>query len=389
MKVHRLPETDAVAGRSVAIVHDYLNQPGGAERVVLEMARLFPQAPIYTSIYRPESTWPEFVERQVVTSRMNRLPVDRAFRSLLPLYPAAFRGLGVLDHDIVISSSSGWAHAVRTAPATLHLVYCHAPARWIHRGDHYFDQRGGPRTALSPLLSALRRWDRRAAERADGYITNSENVRRQVRQAYGIDSTVVHPPVDVDRFTPRPRGERLLVVSRLLPYKRVDLVVAAATRLGVPLDVVGDGPHRPALEAMAGPSVVFHGRLDDSAVTDLMESCSAVCFPGEEDFGIVPVEANAAGKPVVAFRGGGALETLQHGFSGVFFDRPEVDAVEAALRQVADLQTDHEALAVAARRFSPSAFAARLNDVILAHLENRELATVPRPGGQGPVAASA
>ena len=361
----------ATSGRSVAIVHDYLNQPGGAERVVLEMARLFPQAPIYTSLYRPESTFSGFAEREVRTSAIDRLPVNEHFRSLLPLYPAAFHNLGVLDHDVVLSSSSGWAHSVRTAPETLHLVYCHAPARWIYRGNHYFEGGHGGQKALTPVLAALRRWDRRAASRADGYITNSENVRRQVRAVYGIDSAVVHPPVDVDRFCPTARGERLLVVSRLLAYKRVELVVEAATRLGLPLDVVGDGPHRGALEAIAGPSVSFHGKLDDDEVTAMMQAANAVCFPGEEDFGIVPVEAHAAGTPVVAFRGGGALETVEEGFSGVFFDRTEVDDVVVALRQVMELGTDHRALAQRARRFSPQAFAARLNGVIEHHLERR------------------
>ncbi len=172
---------------SVAIVHDYLNQPGGAERVVLELARIWPQAPIYTSIYRAESTFPEFRHREIRTSALNRIPVDRAFRALLPLYPAAFRSLGTLDQDLVISSSSGWAHGVRTAPGSTHVVYCHTPARWLYKGAEYTPSRAA-RVALTPVTKALERWDRRAARRANLYLANSENTRARIRAAYGIEA---------------------------------------------------------------------------------------------------------------------------------------------------------------------------------------------------------
>lgn len=341
---------------SVALAHDYLNQRGGAERVVLELAKVFPGAPIYTTLYRPDSTFDGFRAHDIRTGWIDRLPVDERFRALLPLYPSAIRSLGTLDHDLVISSSTGWAHAVRTAPGTLHVVYCHAPARWLYRAEGYHDRSLG-RIALTPVRAALTRWDKNAARRPDAYVVNSENVRRRVRAAYGFDSTVVHPPVDVDRFTPRPRGERFLVVARLLAYKRIDLVVAAATRAGLPLDVVGTGPALDDLRALAGPTVAFHGRLPDAEVTALMESCAALCFPGEEDFGITPVEALAAGKPVVAYAAGGALETLERGVTATFFDRPDVDAAEAAMRAVLALDTDPAALAASARRFSGAAFA--------------------------------
>jgi glycosyltransferase involved in cell wall biosynthesis len=382
--LHQL-DTRAPTGRSVAIVHDYLNQPGGAERVVLEMARIFPDAPIYTSLFRPDSTWPGFDGLEVRTSFLDKLPVDRGFRALLPAYPAAFKSLGTLDYDVVISSSSGWAHSVRTTPESLHLVYCYAPARWLYT-DRYVES-SARRRLMTPVTSPLRRWDRRKAASADGYITIADNVRQRVLDAYGIDSAVVHPPVDIDRFRPTPRGERLLVVSRLIAYKRIELVVEAATRLGIPLDVVGDGPHRAALEAIAGPSVTFHGKLPDEQVTALMQAASAVCFPGQEDFGIVPVEANAAGKPVVAFAAGGALETLEEGFSGVFFHRAEVGDVMEAIRRVYDLDTDPAAIALAARRFSPQAFAARLNGVIESRLAQRQAPAAARFARRIPVAA--
>ena len=336
-------------------MHDYLNQRGGAERVALEIARLWPDAPIYTSLYRPASTFPEFAEREVLASFLSRLRTDRGFRNLFPLYPAAFRGLGTLRHDLVVSSSSGWAHGVRTGPGTTHVVYCHTPARWLY-GEEHLGPRSARRMLAAPMFGAMRRWDRAAARRADRYIANSENVRRQIRAAYGIEADVVHPPVDVDRFTARPRGERLLVVSRLLPYKRVHLAVEAANRAGLPLDVIGSGPSYRELAALAGPTVRFDRRLEDAAITELMESCRALLLPGDEDFGITPVEAMAAGKPVVAFAKGGALETLEDGVSAAMFSEPTAEALLAAIRRVDAIETSPETLAAHARRFSPQAF---------------------------------
>jgi glycosyltransferase involved in cell wall biosynthesis len=343
---------------SVAIVHDYLNQPGGAERVVLAMARIWPDAPIYTSLYRAESTFPGFDAANVRTSPLDRLPIDQAFRNLFPLYPVAFRSFGTLEHDVVISSSSGWAHSVRTAPWSFHAVYCHAPARWLYGGEHLHAPRR--RQALEPFMGALRSWDRGAARRAHLYIANSREVRRRIHRQYGVDAPVVYPPVDVDRFRPRERGERLLVVSRLLPYKRVDAIVDTATRSGIGLDVVGTGPALEDLRRRAGPSIEFHGRLPDHAVTELMETCRAFCLPGKEDFGICAVEANAAGKPVVALAAGGALETLEKGVTGFFFRRHDPDDVLDAIRRCDEIDTDPEAIAATARRFSRPAFEAGL-----------------------------
>lgn len=342
----------------MAIVHDYLNQRGGAERCVLEMAAIWPQAAIYTSLYRPRSTFPEFAARDVRTSPLDRLPVDRGFRNLFPLYPAAFHSFGRLAQDVVISSSSGWAHGVRSAEGAFHVVYCYTPARWLYGGEHLGRSRAAH--AATPVLDRMRSWDRRAALRADMYIAISNEVRARVKLRYGIDAPVVYPPVDTQRFQPSERGERLLVVSRLLPYKRVDLVVDAATRAGIGLDVVGTGPALDDLARRAGPTVDFHGRLSDDDVTRLMETCRAFCLPGQEDFGITPVEANAAGKPVVAFAGGGALETLEDGRTGVFFGDPTVDAVLDAIRRCDELETAPATIAASAQRFSREAFHASL-----------------------------
>ena len=349
---------------SVAIVHDYLNQRGGAERCVLEMASIWPEAPIYTSLYRRESTFPEFDNHRIVTSPLDRLPVDRGFRNLFPFYPAAFRTFGALRQDVVISSSSGWAHGVRTGPDSFHAVYCYTPARWLYGADHLGASLR--QLALQPVIGIVRRWDRSAARRANLYIAISNVVRDRIRQRYGIDAPVVYPPVDVDRFRPRERGERLLVVSRLLPYKRVDVVVDAATCAGIGLDVVGTGPALEDLQRRAGPTVEFHGQLPDLEITRLMESCRAFCLPGKEDFGITPVEANAAGKPVVALGEGGALETLEDGVSGAFFSRQEPEDVLSAIERCDRIATAPESIARTAHRFSAKTFRERLLNVIAA-----------------------
>jgi glycosyltransferase involved in cell wall biosynthesis len=343
---------------TVAIVHDYLNQRGGAERVVAEMRRIWPDAPIYTALFRPGSTWEQFAEADVHPSILNRIPIDGSFRALVPFYPAAFRAFGTFDADLVISSSSGWAHGVRTSPRTAHVVYCYTPARWIYDRDRYVPR--GLGRAASPVLSALRRWDQSAARRADAYVAISNTVRDRIWEAYGIEADVVHPPVDVARFRPRPRGERLLVVSRMLRYKCVDRIVLAASRAGIGLDVVGVGPAFDQVRACAGPTVSFHGELDDPAVTELMERCRAVCVPGAEDFGLVAVEAQAAGKPVVAFAGGGALETVDEGVSGAFFSNHDDREILAAIERVDALETSPDELAERAVRFSPPAFCERL-----------------------------
>jgi glycosyltransferase involved in cell wall biosynthesis len=357
---------------SAAICHDYLNQRGGAERVVLAMASIWPQAPIYTSLYRPESTFPQFWGRDIRTSPLDRLPVDEGFRNLFPLYPAAFRSFGTLRQNVVISSSSGWAHSVRTSADSFHAVYCYTPARWLYGGDHLGASRR--RQALRPLVGAIQGWDRAAARRADLYIAISHDVRARIKASYGIDAPVVYPPVDVDRFHPSERGERLLVVSRLLPYKHVDVIVDAATQEGIGLDVVGIGPSMENLRDRAGPTVEFHGRLQDADVTELMEGCRAFCLAGKEDFGITPVEANAAGKPVVALGEGGALETLQDGTSASFFSRHEPDDVLSAIHRCDRINTTPEAIAKLAGRFSQKAFRARLLSVVEAGQARHALA---------------
>jgi glycosyltransferase involved in cell wall biosynthesis len=359
----QVPGTLPLAAGTVAIVHDYLNQPGGAERVVLALSQIWPEAPIYTSLYRADSTFPGFGATDVRSSPLDVIPVDKSFRNLFPLYPLAFRALGMLDQDLVISSSSGWAHAVRTAPHSFHAVYCHAPARWLYESEHLDDVR--TRT-LRPFMAPMRSWDRLAARRAQLYIANSAEVQRRIKRYYDIDAAIVHPPVSVERFQPKPRGERLLVVSRLLPYKHVDAIVDTATSAGIGLDVVGTGPALDDLRRRAGHTVEFHGRLTDHEVVTMIEGCRALCLPGKEDFGITPIEANAAGKPVIALAAGGALETVDEGLTGAFFDRHDSAAVLDAIRRADAITATPEQISATTRRFSAHAFEVKLRGVLAA-----------------------
>ena len=355
--------------RSVAVTHDYLNQCGGAERVALELTRIWPGTPIYTSLYRPASTFAAFAEEDVRTSPLDALPVDTHFRALAPLYPLAFRSLGTLEHEVIISSSSGWAHGVRTSPDSLHVVYCHTPARWLYRPEDHLGRSLGP-LLLRPVMGPLRRWDQNAASRADVYVATSEWVRQRIMRVYGRDSEIVHPPIDTQRFTPRPRGDRLLVVSRLIPWKRVDLVVRAATRAGIELDVLGDGPMLNDLRAMAGPTVAFHAP-DETTVVALLESCRALCVAGTEDFGMAALEANAAGKPVVAHASGGALETVRDGVTGALFRDLTEDAVLDAIDRADHVDATPKQLAAHAHGFSADAFRERMRELVTRHLCRR------------------
>jgi glycosyltransferase involved in cell wall biosynthesis len=341
------------------------------------LANIWPDAPIYASIYRPDSTFDDFSQREVHTTFLQRLPVDRRFRMLLPLYPAAFHSLGTLDYEVVISSSSGWAHGVRTAPEALHVVYCHAPARWLYSSGAYLGQSFSQRLA-APITAPLRRWDQAAARRPDIYLANSANTAAKILAAYNRPSIVVPPPVAVERFAPKPRGQRLLVVSRLLDYKRVDAVIRAVNRAHLPLDVVGTGPSLGRLRQLAGETVTFHGHLSDDQITELMEQCSMFVLPGEEDFGITAVEAQAAGKPVVALAAGGALETVRDGVTGAFFESHDDYAVLDAIARADRVDTAPDAIADWASTFSTAAFKERIRAAIAEGLHSRSRKAIER-----------
>lgn len=326
----------------VSIAHDYLTQRGGAERVVLAMHRAFPEATIYTTLYDPDGTYPEFRDATIVTSPLNRVPVFRRnHRAALPLLAPAANALKV-PGDVVVTSSSGWAHGFRVAGRK--LVYCHSPARWLYLSRQYL---GGERTrslmalALAGLKPALVPWDRRAASRADRYVANSTVVHERIGEVYGFDAAMFHPPHSVDvtsQLEPIPgfeqfvgEGGHFLVVSRLLPYKNVDQAVEAFRGLEERLLVIGEGPLRAALEERLPENVRLASRLTDAQLRWAYSTSKALLAPSHEDFGITPLEAGAWGRPTIALRAGGYLDTIVEGVTGEFIERPSAAAMREAI----------------------------------------------------------
>lgn len=354
----------------IALVHDYFIQMGGAERVAEELHHLFPRAPLYTTVALKERFSPALKRADVRTSWMQRLPApERNFRQYFLLYPFAVESLDVSQYDLVVSSSSGYAKGVRRGRG-VHVCYCHTPTRWVWRYEDYAArERFGPlkRRALPLLMAHLRKWDLRAAERPDYFVANSHVVAERIAECYGREAVVIPPPIDVDRFTPSPEvDDYYLVLSRLVPYKRIDLAVEACTRLQRPLVVIGDGPDRRRLQRAAGANVKFLGRLPDEIVNRYLSRCRALLFPGEEDFGMTPLEANAAGRPVIAYRAGGATETVLEGVTGVFFNHATGGSLAAAIEEFESQAWRPAKLREHAARFDRSVFAARMRDFLSA-----------------------
>ncbi|MFM8303854.1 MAG: glycosyltransferase [Actinomycetota bacterium] len=347
---------------SVAIVHDYLTQRGGAERVVLAMAEAFPDAPVYTAVYDPDATFPEFAACDVRLLWTDRVPGLRAdHRRGLPLYPLAFSRT-VIDAEVTLCSSSGFAHGVRATGTK--VVYCHTPARWLYdEADLYLATWPVPvRLATRVAGGPLRRWDRRAARSADVTLANSTVVRERIARHYGITAEVLPPPVVIDTDGPQTPVPGLapgflLVVGRLLAYKHVDAVVAAAARMReVDFVVVGDGPERDRIAAAAGANVHLLGTRPDAELRWCYAHCAGVVSASHEDFGLTPVEGTAFGKPAAVLRRGGFLDTVVDGRTGVFFDALEPAAVAASCRVLLDRDWDTDALRAHAARYSNSAF---------------------------------
>ncbi|MBI3361116.1 MAG: glycosyltransferase [Chloroflexi bacterium] len=353
----------------LALIHDWLNQIGGAEDVLENLVRLFPGAPIYSSMYWPERMPASYREWDIRVSFMDRLPlVHRHHQPYLLLYPRAFESFDLSGHDLILSNKSGFCHGVRPAPGALHICYCLTPTRYVWGFDDYATREGmsaAARLSLRPFLPSLQKWDRAAAQRVDYFIAISSDVRRRIARFYERDSVVIYPPVDTARFAPAARHDDFfLVLGRLIPYKRADLAVAAFNELGLPLVIAGDGRDRPRLEVMAGPNIKFLGRVSDADAADLMARCRAFIFPGLEDFGIAPVQAMAAGRPVIAFAGGGALDTVVEGKTGLLFREQAPECLAAAVRALDDAQFNPAAIRKHAETFDKSAFDRQLREFI-------------------------
>lgn len=365
----------------IAIVHDYLNQAGGAERVVATLHRMYPDAPIFTTLFDADVVGEPLASADVRVSWMQRLPGwRRHFKAYLPLYPFAVRSFDLCGFDLIISSSSAWAKGIRVPDGALHVCYCYTPMRWAWSFDDYVGRSElglVARIAAGLVMRSLRRWDVRTAATVHRFIAISTEVAKRIRDTYGRECDVVFPPVQVERFTATNASEGFfLVVSRLNSYKRIDLAVGACSLLGVPLIVVGDGPDREKLEKMAGPTVRFMGRLPDADVARLFERCRALILPGVEDFGLTPLEANAAGRPVVAFGAGGVLDTVRDGETGVLFHEPTERALADALAAVAVRTWDAARLRMHAEQFAERVFEARFRAAVDTAVERHRFGTL-------------
>ena len=353
----------------VALVHDWLNQVGGAEGVLENLVSVFPGAPVYTSIYWPEAMPAHYQDWDIHTSWLDRLPgVRRHHRLFLPLYPLAFESLDLGQYDVVLSNKSGFCHGLITPPETLHVCYCLSPTRYIWRYQDYAQREGfGPlaRLAMQPVLSRLRVWDRMAADRVDRFVAISTEIQRRIKKYYRRESEIIYPPVDTSRFAPAALyDDYYLVVGRQIPYKRIDLAVRACTQLGLPLKVSGAGRDTNRLRAMAGPTVEFLGRVPDDELPGLLAKCRAFLFPGAEDFGIAPVEAMAAGRPVIAYAYGGALDTVIEGVTGTLFPDQTVESLCTALQRFEPDDYDPQTIRRHAERFDVSVFRQQIADCV-------------------------
>ena len=327
----------------VALVHDWLTGMRGGERCLEVFCELFPDADLYTLLHVRGSVSPTIERRRIITSFIQRLPdAARRYRAYLPLFPAAIRALDLRGYDLVLSSSHAVAKSVRVPRGALHVCYCFTPMRYVwDLYDEYFGARAGglTRLVMPPVAAVLRRWDRRTAAGVHHFVGISRFIADRIRRCYGRDADVIYPPVDVARFRIEEKPDAYyLIVSALTPYKRVDLAVEAATRLGRRLVVVGTGPEDERLRALAGPTVEFLGWKDDGQVAELYARCRALLFPTVEDFGITPLEAMAAGRPVIALGQGGALETVVPPGgttppTGLLFPRQTADDLVEAIRR--------------------------------------------------------
>lgn len=359
---------------NIAIAHDWLNQIGGAENVLEVMAAMYPRAPVFSTIYAPDLMPAAYQAWDIRTSWLNRAPgIHRHHQPYLPLYPAAVRSFDLRAYDVVLSNKSGFIHGIETAPHQRHLCYCLAPTRYVwNYGAYASRERLGRFTGLflKPIISQLRRWDYEAAQRVDHFCAISTDIQRRIKTYYGRESVVIAPPANTVRFQPikNPSEDFYLIVSRLIPYKRIDLAVQAFTKMGKRLIIAGNGRDRESLESMAGPTVTFTGYMPKDEVTSLMANCKALVFPGYEDFGLTPVEAQAAGRPVIAYAAGGALDTVIDQETGIFFHEQTVDSVIEAVERLEATPFDAQRIRCNAERFSEVRFREALGAWVKRHV---------------------
>jgi glycosyltransferase involved in cell wall biosynthesis len=363
----------------VALAHDYLLVMRGAERTFAAMTALYPSAPIFTLLYDEQGTGGRFQGRSITTSSLQRLGVGQSgFRRLLPLYPIAARRMHVPDCDVLLSSSSAFAHGIPAPAGAIHLCYCHAPFRyaWYEQERALSETPRILRGLMRLQLRRMRKWDLAASGDVDLYLANSELTRERIRLFYGRDAPIVHPPVETHRFSVRESGEHLLVVSELVRHKRVHVALEAAKRTGTPIKIVGSGPEHEALHR-AYPDAEFLGRASDAQIAELFGTARAVIMPAREEFGITAVEAQAAGRPVIAAAEGGALETVLDSETGILATLDDPESFAQAIRDLDSFGFRSERAVANAERFSVEAFqrriAAQVDEALRSEMTPRSL----------------
>ena len=362
-----MPKPNVSSRVSTGLVHDYLLVMRGGERTFAAIADCWPEAPIYTLLFDDDGTDGRFHDRRVQPSYLQRLGIRQSgFRRLLPLYPRATAHLPVQDHDLLISSSSAFAHGVRPRPGAVHICYCHTPFRyaWHERSRALEEAPRVARPLLRGVLSRMRAWDLGASTRVTHYVANSQITRERIEQTWGRDSVIVHPPVEVDRFEIGTPEDFFLVVMELVRHKRVELALEAAKRAGRRIKVVGTGPDLERLQALHGDHAEFLGRVNDQELVDLNSRALALIVPNVEEFGIAAVETQAAGRPVVAVDAGGVRETVINGSTGVLVPVGDLDALTEALRETDFTRFSAERIRQHAYGFSTQAFQAKFRGVV-------------------------
>ena len=369
-----------------ALVHHWLVTTRGGERVFEALAELFPSADLFTLVCNQSKIPKSLRSRRIRTSFLQRLPrATEWYRYYLPLFPFASERLDLTGYDVVISSDAATVKGVRSGNA-MHICYCHTPMRYVWSGYETYRRAGLPGRALGVFRKRLCRWDYEAAQRVTVFVANSRTVQRRIKECYGRESRVIYPPVDTGRFSPSwmvpncaTRGESFLVVSPLVPYKRVDLLIDAFNKCCRPLTIIGDGPERRKLETLAGPTIRFLGAQPDAAVVTAMQQCRAFIFGGEEDFGIVMAEAQACGTPVIAFGRGGAAEIVTPERTGILFEEQSVDSVVAALEQFERMSFDPQEVRSSAMRFGRERFLQEFAELVTGELSLEGIAAEARP----------
>ncbi len=377
--------TDVTGSPRVALVHDFLLDVRGAERVFLELCRIWPEAEIFTAVYDEQATEGRFAHRKIHSSFLQRLrPSSRTFRTLLPLYPAAIESFDLSDFGLIVSSSSAWAHAVLAPERSVHVSYCHNPFRyaWSERDSTLAARDPLSRALLASVFRRWRRWDWIAAQRSTRYVANSAITQERIRSYFGRESQIVHPPVNTARFAPGPVGEHYVIVSELMSHKQIDVAIEAFNRLRRPLVIIGDGPAARRLNRLAGPTVTLLGRVSDAVVEQTVQSARALVVTAVEEFGISAVEAQSAGRPVIARAAGGVLETIVDGETGCFWSGGPAELATAVL-QFDDAAVDPGACVRQADRFSRESFReGMLSEVRAAYANHRAPSHVTRPVGR-------